>query len=96
MSVPWLQPDGEGLRLAVQVQPKSSRNEIAGEIGGRLKIRLTAPPVEGKANKALVKFVAKRLGIAASGVIIVGGHKSRRKDLQIEGMSPEEARAKLS
>ena len=95
MSAPWLRAHGEELRLAVLVQPKSSRNEIAGEVEGRLKIRLTAPPVEGKANKALVKFLAKKLGVAGSRVTIVGGLKSRRKDLVVQGIGLEEAAQKL-
>ncbi len=96
MTQPYLRPGGQGLRLAVQVQPKAARNEIAGETEGRLKVRLTAPPVEGKANKALVKFLAKRLGLAGSRIVIVRGHKSRRKDLLIAGLEEAEALERLA
>ena len=96
MTAPYLRPTDDGLRLAVQVQPKASHNEIAGPVGDRLKVRLTAPPVEGKANKALTKFLAKRLGVAGSKVTIVGGHKSRRKDLLITGLDKAEALTRLA
>ena len=82
----FLRSAKDGLVLAVQVQPRAAKNEIAGPVGDRLKVRLTAPPVEGKANKALVKFLAKQLGLPASGLTIVAGHKSRQKDLLISGL----------
>ncbi|MBW1713282.1 MAG: DUF167 domain-containing protein [Deltaproteobacteria bacterium] len=80
----------EGLRLAALVQPRSARNEIAGPIGGRLKIKLTAPPVEGRANQALVRFLAKKLNLAPSRIKIVAGRKSRRKEVIIEGLGVED------
>ena len=62
-----------------------------GELEGRLKIRLAAPPVEGKANAALVRFLAKRLGLAGSRVSLVGGQRSRRKEVLIQGLEAAEA-----
>ncbi len=74
----------EGLILSVRVQPKASRNAIQGLHGGALKLSLTAPPVEGAANKACIAFVAKKLGLAKSAVEIVSGQTSRNKRLLIK------------
>jgi uncharacterized protein (TIGR00251 family) len=71
--------------LELHVQPGASRSEFAGEHGGRLKVRLAAPPVEGKANDALVEFLAGYFGVAKRNVRIAAGLKSRRKRVVIEG-----------
>ncbi len=71
----------EGLVLNVRVQPKASKNAIRGVHGEALKIALTAPPVEGAANKALIAFVAKCLGIPKASVTILSGQTSRNKRL---------------
>ena len=73
--------------LAVRIQPRASKNEIVPMEGGTLKIRLTAPPVDGAANEALVKFLSDVLGIAKSRVEIVSGETSREKRIKITGMS---------
>ncbi|MBM4467450.1 MAG: YggU family protein [Chloroflexi bacterium] len=73
-----------GVTFAVRVVPRASRNEIVGVQGDALKVRLTAPPVEGKANEALVAFLAQRLGVRKSQVEIVAG-----------GTSPQELRERL-
>jgi uncharacterized protein len=80
---PWWRPDGEGWLLAVRVQPGAARTEVAGEYGDRLRIRLQAPPVDGKANAALVIFVAGELGVPRAAVSVVRGHTSRSKVLRI-------------
>ena len=94
--LPYLRPSSQGTLLDVYVQPKSSRNELVGMHQGSLKIRLTAPPVEGEANKECVKFLAKLLGISKSDIQIVQGHKSRHKTLSIRGLSPEAVHALLN
>ncbi len=71
----------EGLLLSVRVQPKASRNAIQGVHGEALKIALTAPPVDGAANKACIAFMAKKLGVAKSAVAILSGQTSRSKRL---------------
>ena len=73
----------EGLVLRVRVQPKASRNAIKGVHGEALKIALTAPPVDGAANKACIAFLAKKLGLAKSAIEILSGHASRNKRLLI-------------
>ncbi len=82
--------------LAVRIQPRASRNEIVRMEGGVLKIRLTAPPVDGAANEALVKFLSDVLGIAKSNVEIVSGQTSREKRIRISGMSEAEVRRLLN
>jgi uncharacterized protein (TIGR00251 family) len=74
-------------RIAVYVQPRASVTEVTGLHDGCIKIRLAAPPVDGAANAALVEFVAERLGIAKQRVRLVSGPGSRRKVLEIEGLS---------
>ena len=71
--------------LELHVQPGAARTEFAGEHGGRLKLRLAAPPVDGKANAALVAFLAEYYGVAKRNVRIVAGANSRRKRVIIEG-----------
>jgi uncharacterized protein (TIGR00251 family) len=74
--------------LLVYVQPRASRNELAGVHDGRLRIRLTAPPVEGAANEALLRFLADWLEVPRSAVRIVAGDSSRRKRVVVTGLSP--------
>ena len=71
--------------LELHVQPGAARTEFAGEHGGRLKLRLAAPPVDGKANAALVAFLAQYYGVPKRNVRIVAGASSRRKRILIEG-----------
>ena len=84
-----------GCTFHVRVQPRSRRNEITGLHGDTLKIRLTAPPIEGKANQALQKFLAKQLRIPPSAVEILAGHTSRQKRVRVTGVSAEAIRALL-
>lgn len=79
-------------RLAIRVQTRAHRDEIAGERAGALLVRVTAPPIEGRANDALCKLVAKRLEIAPRRVSVVRGATARDKLLEVEGMEPEELR----
>ena len=71
--------------LELHVQPGATRTEFAGEHGGRLKLRLAAPPVEGKANAALVEFLAGYFNVPKRNVRITAGLKSRRKRVLVEG-----------
>ena len=73
------------VRFAVKVQPRSSKTELAGKLGEAYKLRLAAPPVDGKANEACVRFFAERFGVARSAVRIVQGLASRLKVVEIEG-----------
>ena len=81
--------------IRVKVLPRSSINQISGNEEGVIKVKLTAPPVEGKANKALVQFLAKELGVARRDVEIVSGERSRVKSIRIYGLSPEDVMGRL-
>jgi len=82
--------------LSVRVLPRSSKEEIAGRQDDLYKIRLTAPAVEGKANKALIELLAKRLGIAKTHIRIVSGERARIKSIRIDGVSPDQVDARLT
>ncbi len=75
--------DGSDLLLAVRVQPRASRTEFAGLTGGRLRVRLNAPPVDGRANAALVEFVAAACGLSRSRVTLETGTTGRDKRLRL-------------
>ena len=75
------------VRFAVRVQPRASRSKIAGVHGDALKIRLSAPPVDGAANDALVELMAGSLGVAKRAVRIVSGEQSRSKVVEVEGVT---------
>ena len=81
----WFRHAGERLLLEVQVQPGAARTEVAGLHDGRLKIRLGARAIDGRANAALVQFIAERLGVAKRDVTIETGATSRRKRVQVIG-----------
>jgi uncharacterized protein (TIGR00251 family) len=89
--------DGKkGAALAVRVIPRSSRNEIAGILeDGTIKIRLTAPPVEGKANQALIEFLAEVLEVPRSEIEIVAGFKGREKLVSIIELDAETAQGRI-
>lgn len=91
-----VQQDGDfvedGVILTLWVQPRSSRDEVVGVRGGMLHVRLAAPPVGGAANEALIRFLARQLGVPRRDVEIVHGHRSRRKRIKFHGLSPEEVR----
>ena len=76
--------DGEDLILDCHLQPKASSDEFAGLHGERLKIRLTAPPVEGKANAHLLAFLGKAFGVAKSQVSLINGELNRQKRVRIQ------------
>ena len=82
-----------GVSFYVQVQPRASRDAIEGEHADALKIRLTAPPVDDRANEALVRLLAQRLNVPRAAVRIVGGEKSRRKRVVVAGVKREQVLA---
>ncbi len=86
MAVPvYVFPAGDGtFVLRVWVQPGAKRSELVGEHQGRLKIRLNAPAVDNKANKALLEYVAKQLSLRPNRLSLVAGHASRQKTIRIE------------
>jgi uncharacterized protein len=85
----FMRKTAEGTTVEVHVQPRASKNELAGIHEDTLKVRLTAPPVEGEANKECLKFLAKVFAVPKSHMEIVHGQKSRRKTILIRGVAPE-------
>ena len=85
----------ETVRLSVRLTPRASREEIAGFEGETLRVRVTAPPVEGRANRALVRLLAKRLGVPRGAVRVVTGQTSRSKVVAIDGLDATELRRRL-
>lgn len=90
-----LERTNDGVRLVVRVQPRASRTELAGPYGEGIKVRLAAPPVEGEANRELVQFLAKTVGVPRSCVRIARGERSRSKTVEIEGVGPRRVRRAL-
>jgi uncharacterized protein (TIGR00251 family) len=79
----WLRLSKEGIVLVLHIQPGVQRTEVVGVYDNALKIRLAAPPVDGKANTALIKFVAERLGVPKSAVHLKSGKTAQRKVLEV-------------
>lgn len=83
------------MTFAVKVHPRAKKNAITGELGDALKISLTAPPIDGKANEACIEFFAKLLKVPRSSVTIASGHTSRSKVIRVAGLSAEEVRKRV-
>jgi uncharacterized protein len=81
--------------LRVHVIPNANSDSIVGENGGAVKIKLRAPAVEGKANAALISFLAEQLKISRRAIALERGHKSRDKLVRLNGLSPEDVRTRL-
>ena len=86
--------DGEDLVLSCKLQPKAANDEFVGTLGEQLKIRITAPPVDGKANQHLIKFLAKAFGVSKGQVVIESGELGRSKVVRI--CHPKKFPAKLT
>jgi hypothetical protein len=84
-----------GTTFAVRVHPRANKNAITGEVGDALKLSLTAPPADGKANQACIAFFAKLLNVPRSSVTIAAGQTSRTKVIRVAGLSAEEVRRRL-
>jgi len=84
-----------GCRIKLRVQPRASRSELSGLHGNALKIRVTAPPVDGAANEEIVKVLAKALDVPRSAIRLIGGRVSRDKVVEVTDLAPETARARL-
>ena len=86
---------GESALLSIRVQPRAKRDEVVGERDGAIVIRLKAPPVDGKANAALIGFLAKAAGVSRSQVEIVRGASSRLKAVRVSGVGEQDLRRAL-
>ncbi len=92
----WLSATEDGVSLLVHVQPGAKKDAVTGNFNGRLKISLSAPPVDGKANERLIRWLSKKLGLPRSSLTLVSGLASRDKRLLIRGVLPSELFQKLS
>jgi uncharacterized protein (TIGR00251 family) len=81
--------------FSVRVTPRASQDKIAGWEGDVLRVRVTAPPVEGRANEALLRLLARALDVPKSRLRLVGGQRQRNKVVAVEGLSAEEVRVRL-
>ena len=87
-----IRESANGATFAIKVHPRAKKNAIAGELDGALKLTLTAPPIDGKANDACIEFFAKLLKVPRSSVTIASGQTSRNKVIRVLGLSAEEVR----
>lgn len=97
MSQAWCSALPGAIRLAVQVTPNARKTEVVGVLDGALKLKLQAQPVEGQANEALIKFLAKTLGVARGSVKITHGLTNKRKLIEVVSatLTPEEVALRL-
>ncbi len=90
-----IQNSPTGATFAVKVHPRAKKNAITGEVGDALKVSLTAPPADGKANEACIEFFAKLLNLPRSSVTIAAGQSNRNKVIRVAGLSAEKVRTRL-
>lgn len=83
----WMAEDSNGITLNVRVVPRASKNEFAGFFGDSVKVRIQAPPVDGKANAALISFLASKLSVPKRNIGIVSGESGRQKRIRVSGVS---------
>lgn len=97
MSAEWCAATGGGVRLTVHIAPAAKKNEVVGVLGNQLKIRLQAPPIEGRANAALIRYLAERLDLPKNRVRVLHGSASRHKVIEIDaaGLTPAQVRQVL-
>ncbi|MFZ0773205.1 MAG: DUF167 domain-containing protein [Candidatus Sulfotelmatobacter sp.] len=91
-----IQEGSGGVTFAIKVHPRAKKNAITGELGDALKVSLTAPPIDGRANEACVEFFAKLLKLPRSSVTIASGQSSRAKVIRVAGLSTDEVRRRIS
>jgi len=93
--MPLIREAAEAVTFQVKVHPRAKKNEITGELGDALKVSLTAPPVEGRANEACIEFFAKLLRVPRSSVTIGSGQTSRNKVIRVAGVTSQYIRDRL-
>ncbi len=97
MPIPnFLRAQPDGALLSVKLQPRASRNEIGAPLGDELKIKVTAPPVDAAANRALIELLAEKLDCPRGRVELIRGQTSRHKTIQLHGFTPEEVLQAIS
>lgn len=91
----WLRASGDGVQLALHIQPGAKKTEVVGPHGDALKIRLAAPPVDGKANEALIEFLRQRFDVPKASVSLAAGASSRSKRVVVKDITADVARQAL-
>jgi uncharacterized protein (TIGR00251 family) len=92
----FIKEDMDGVIIKIKVQPRASKNQLAGIMDGALRVRLTAPPVDGEANEACIKFLAGVFKVSRQRVELVTGHTGRHKMVRIGGITGDEVLKLLS
>ncbi len=87
---PFLKAHPEGTLLSIKVIPRASRNEIGGAIADELKIKVTAPPVDSAANRAVIELLAETLDCPKSAIVLIHGDTARHKTLLLKGLTPQQ------
>ena len=85
-----------GVAFAIRVHPRAKENAVTGELGDALKLSLTAPAIDGKANAACIEFLAKLLKVPRSSITIASGQKSRNKVMRVNGLSAGEVQKRIT
>ncbi|MFY9680488.1 MAG: DUF167 domain-containing protein [Candidatus Sulfotelmatobacter sp.] len=91
-----IQESAGGVSFTVKIHPRARKDAITGEFGDALKLSLTSPPVDGRANEACIEFFAKLLMVPRSSVTIASGQTSRQKVIWVSGLSAEEVRRRIA
>lgn len=86
----------DGVLIRIKLVPRAAANQVDGRHGDAVKIRLNAPPVDGKANAALLRFLADKLDLPVAALAITAGHTGRNKTVRISGLDPETVRTRLA
>jgi uncharacterized protein (TIGR00251 family) len=92
----FLRNTGDGVTLTVKVHPRARKNAVTGVAGDALKLSITAPPVEGRANEACLAFLAEILEVPRASITIAAGQTGRRKLMRVAGLTVEQARERLA
>jgi uncharacterized protein (TIGR00251 family) len=93
--VSWIAATKDGVVITLHIQPGAKKTEIVGLHGAALKIRLAAPPVDGKANAALLEFLARKVGAGRTALTLISGQTSRTKRVRVDGVAADALRALL-
>lgn len=91
----WIRATDDGCSLSLLIQPRAPRSRVVGEHDGRLKVQVSAPPVDGEANSELITLLSEWLGVPRRSVAVAVGETGRRKTVRVVGLAPEEAARRL-
>lgn len=91
-----VQENARGATLSLRVQPRARRNAIVGEMGGALKVAVTAPPLDGRANAACIELLAEFLNLPRTALTIISGQSNRNKVVLVEGFAADQLRSRIN